>query len=550
MHFTHIWDKILASLTVEVTRLLITLIVLIPILVGLSILWYKGPYPPWMSFIGLLLGLIPIGYGSLHTGDISLTILPLFGSEWQFHEYTLIAAFFFTIVGATISLFITKYLNKAQIFSFCLALSSALGITMAKGYLSLFLFWEMLTLSTALIIFLDNHPDKKVGKLFLITHLLGGLALLFGIMLHYNSTGSLALIPPVTGQIWFLLGIGLKVGFVPLHFWIPATYAAINPVATVALSIFTTKAGILVLAKLFAGLDILIVMGTIMIYYGILLSLRSQQLRGILSYQHISQLGFMVVSIGAGGALGVNGAFLHMTNHMVYKSLLFMATAILLIQTNNDTPGTQKARPNLLLGLALVGTLAIVGMPPFNGFVSKAVIKYAVPNSTLQVLLTIAAIGTTLSLARFLYYGFWAKESKVTPGRMIVTPSATLSMLLLAGMTIVLGATPTFLDWLTPYSFESIYSLSSIWQALLPIGIGILLFLIFHPRFQPITNQGAPGFFGRYIHHGERFISKGITGIHQYEKYTSQLNKAQYVLLVCLMLFLLTWLVFNLDSPL
>ncbi len=533
--------------------MLLVWLLLTPILTGLSVLWFKGKYPAWLGFVGLLTGLVPISYGFMSSEILTFSTSALFDSTWAFHGYTLVGATSFILVGAVLFLFVTRYLKKAQVVSFCLALASALGITMAKDFISLFLFWEALTVTTALIILFDGSQNQAVGRRFLITHVLGGLALLFGILLHVHASGSLAVVPPEAGHLWFLLGIGTKVGFLPLHFWIPATYATIHPSATVALSIFTTKAGILLLTKLFAGWEILAYMGLAMIFFGIVKSLRSSHLTGILSYQHISQLGFMVVSVAAGGQLGVNGTFLHMTNHMVYKSLLFMVSALLFTYTGTESLHRKKQlpKPVWLLGLAAVGSFAIMGLPPFSGFVSKSVIKYASPEM-MQVILSAAGVGTALCFARFLYYGFWPErrsdEQAAAPPRVTLKldPQVIVSLLLLAGMTVVLGTVPAALRWFAPYEMVPMLSASGAFQALALAGVGVLLFVVFRHHLQP-SEAGAGQASAAWLQRPTRSIQNAaarlLQGLANYERSSSQLNMVQYIVSIFILVVLVLYLV-------
>lgn len=534
--------------------MLLLWLLLTPILTALSVLWFKGRYPAWLGFVGLLTGLIPISYGFMSTETLTFSTNALFSSTWAFHGYTLVGATSFTIVGAVLFLFVTRYLSKAQVISFCLALASALGITMARDFISLFLFWEALTVTTALIVLFDGPQNQAVGRRFLITHLLGGLALLFGILLHVHSTGSLAVVPPEAGHFWFLLGIGTKVGFLPLHFWIPATYATIRPSATVALSIFTTKAGILLLAKLFAGWEALAFMGLAMILFGIIQSLRSSRLTGILSYQHISQLGFMVVSIAAGGQLGVNGTFLHMTNHMVYKSLLFMVSALLFTYMGTESLHWKKQlpKPVWLVGLAAVGSFAIMGLPPFSGFVSKSVIKYASPE-ILQLVLSAAGIGTAVCFARFLYFGFWPQSrterqsAEPSPINWKLDPPVVVSLVLLAGMTVLLGTVPALLRWFAPYEMAPLHSAGGALQAAAFAAIGVLLFVLFRQQLRPSeAAAGASPSSSWLPRPARRMQTAGASMLRMltnYERSTSQLDMVQYIVSVFVLVILVVYMV-------
>ncbi len=518
--------------------MLIPLIIAFPLFAILGMTRSKVAPKSLHGFFGILLTLVPMVYVFINGSVATLTIPSVYTLYWYFHSYSFVGAVSFVVVGSILTLFITQFLNRSQLIAFAIALSSALGITLSQNYFGLFVFWELLTISTSLIIFFEKDTDLSIGRNFLLTHLAGGLALLFGIMLQFHATQSLALVPPSSGQIFFLIGIGMKVGFVPLHFWIPATYSTIHPASTVALSIFTTKAGIVVLMKLFSGYEPLIYMGLLMIFFGIYSSLCKQNFREILSYQHVSQLGFMVVAIGTGGALGVNGGFMHMTNHMIYKSLLFMITALIFIYSGSESLKTQHKKPLWLLGFALLGSLAIMGLPPLNGFASKTLIKYA-SSDVIQILLSISAVGTALSFARFFYYGFWHTSpcQRVSDRFAQVGTEVKLAMGLLSGLILLIGVAPGILSSITPYRYESMYSLAGAIQALGAIAVGGLLFVVLRTNLQPVlVRQVSNGTFSNTL---LVLANNLVDSVVRWEKHITQLNNAQFILPVLTLLFLL-----------
>lgn len=422
-----------------------------------------------------------------------VVVLPvLFEASWAYHPYTLVTTCAFLLLGGIVIIFNDSLMDKQQLMVIGFAISSTLGITFANSYITFILSWELLTVATALIIFTDRTHKNALGTVFLITHLVAGLSLLFGILLHFNVAGSLEIVPPVAGTVFFILGIGTKAAFIPLHFWLPNTYPKVSPGATIALSIFTTKAGIFALARILPPMEIVAYIGGIMALYGVYRALQQTTMRSLLCYHIISQLGYMIASISIGSEIGMNGGLLHLLNHMVYKTLLLMIAAAVIYLYGSDNLCIRQRKPWWLVIMALIASFAIIGLPPLNGFISKSLIKYATSGMFLQLIVSIASVGTALSFAKFLYFGFLRdalSQPLIKEVDKRLPNTAVVAMTLLAGLTIAFGVNMNLISALLPYPFLSPYSFKAISASLQIAALGFVIFLFVRPLLDPANHH-------------------------------------------------------------
>ena len=162
------------------------------------------------------------------------------------------------------------------------------------------------------------------------------MLLLVGTAWHYQQTGSLALghlgIDSWATRLIFL-GVGIKCAFPFLHSWLVDAYPESTPTGAVFLSSFTTKTAVYVLARSFAGTEILLYIGAAMAMFPIFYAVIENDLRRVLGYSMINQIGFMVVGVGLGPGMGVNGAVAHAFNDVLFKGLLFMSMGAVLYRT-------------------------------------------------------------------------------------------------------------------------------------------------------------------------------------------------------------------------
>jgi multicomponent Na+:H+ antiporter subunit D len=300
---------------------------------------------------------------------------------------------------------------------------SALGVTFAGDLLTLFIFWEIMAISSTYLVWARRTVEsEKSGMRYLLVHLFGGSALLAGILLHLQTTGNLVIsrLEYNTGlsSILILVGVGLNAAIPPLHAWLSDAYPRATVTGAVFMSAFTTKSAVYLLARLFPGWEILTLLGVIMALYGVVYAVLANDIREILAYHIISQVGYMVAGVGIGTELALNGTAAHAYSHILYKSLLFMGAGAVLHTTGKskltELGGLAQAMP-LTLWLYMIGAFSISGFPLFNGFISKSMVVSAAGKAHIEwayLLLTLASVGTFLHTGLKLPYFTWFGESR------------------------------------------------------------------------------------------------------------------------------------------
>ncbi len=296
-------------------------------------------------------------------------------------KLSLVFAYVFTIMAFLGVLFALQVKDNLQHVSGLVYVGSTLGVVLAGDFLSLYLFWEIMAVSsTFLIIASRTKESREAGFRYILVHLIGGLFLLAGIVLYIQKTGTITFdYIGLTGIESYLIFIGilLNAAAIPLHAWLPDAYPMGTPTSTVFLSAFTTKSAVYLLIRTFPGADILLVIGGLMVSLPIFYAVLENDIRRVLSYSLMNQVGFMLVGIGIGTDLALNGAVAHAFCHIIYKALLFMAAGSVLQMTGKikctEIGGLYKTMPLTCL-FCMVGAASISAFPLFSGFVSKSMI--------------------------------------------------------------------------------------------------------------------------------------------------------------------------------
>jgi multicomponent Na+:H+ antiporter subunit D len=263
--------------------------------------------------------------------------------------------------------------------------ASALGAVFAGDMISLFVFWELLALTSVFLIWArDEERSYKAGFRYLVIHVVSGVLLLSGALMRAHETGSLefehiGLDGSLAGWV-ILIAFGIKAAFPLLHNWLTDAYPEGTATGTVFLSAFTTKVAVYALARGYAGTELLVYVGAVMTCFPIFYAVIENDLRRVLGYSMINQIGFMVTGVGIGTALAVNGAVAHAFNDVIFKGLLFMTMGSVLHMTGrmngSDLGGLYKSMP-MTAGLCMVGAASISAFPLFSGFVSKSMVMAA-----------------------------------------------------------------------------------------------------------------------------------------------------------------------------
>lgn len=395
------------------------------------------------------------------------------------------------------SLYSLQVQERAQHMAAWIYVAGALGVIYAGDLLTLFLFWELMALSSVFLIWFRRTPASLgSGYRYLLVHMAGGVSLLLGIVLHQQASGSLAFdgfdVSGMTAGTWLIaIGFILNAAVPPLHAWLPDAYGEATYNGSVFLCAFTTKTAVYALCRGFPGLEILVPLGVIMALYGVVYAVLENDCRRLLAYHIISQVGYMVAGVGLGTEMAINGACAHAFAHILYKGLLFMGCGAVLYVTGRskftELGGLYRKMPWTFL-LTLIGGLSISAFPLFSGFVSKSMIVQAGFDLHLLwvgFLLNLASVGTFLHTGLKVPYFIWFGQSRCQPEtweRAKEPPwNMMAAMAVAAGLCIFIGCYTPYLYQMLPYPVDyhpyTSYHLSETLQLLLFTAVGFFLLI-------------------------------------------------------------------------
>lgn len=398
------------------------------------------------------------------------------------------------IIGSIYSLHVEE---AGQHVAAWLYVAGALGVIFCGDYLVLFLFWELMAFSSVFLVWFRRGPQALAsGYRYLLVHTAGGLFLLAGFVLRYQATGGDLYFGPIgvdNPQLYtylILLGFMLNAAVPPLHAWLPDAYAEATVTGAVFMCAFTTKTAVYTLARAFAGMEILIPLGVIMALYGIVYAVMENNARRILAYSIISQVGYMVVGVGIGTELAINGVCAHAFAHILYKGLLFMGVGAVVYSCGTakltELGGLYKKMPWAFL-FTLVGGLSISAFPLFSGFVSKSMIVAGAYKSHLLWVgfaLTMASAGTFMYNGLRIPYFIWFGKNNCSKEVWVSAKDApwnmNAAMVIAAIFCIFVGSYTPYLYGMLPYPVDyhpyTQYHLSESMQILLFAALGFYLF--------------------------------------------------------------------------
>jgi len=379
---------------------------------------------------------------------------------------SLVFAYVFAIQSLIGFIYALHVGDRAQHIAACLYVAGAFGSVFAGDYLTLFIFWELMSIGSVFLVWLRRTPSSTAaGFRYFLFHVFGGLFLLGGLLLRHAAIGSFAFtaVAPDAARYYdyiILVGFLVNAAFVPLHAWLPDAYPEATITGAVFMSAFTTKTAVYVLARGFAGFEVLAIGGCVMCLYGVFYATIENSARRILSYHIISQVGYMVCGIGIGTAMTVDGACAHAFAHILYKGLLFMGVGCLLYSTGSDKltelGGLASRLPLVMMGY-MVGAVSISGMPLFNGFVSKTMTIAGAAeahHTWLAMGMELAAVGTFLSVGiKLPYFAFWSKPKSERPLKPIPW-NMYLGMGISSLLCLLIGVFPQSLYRLLPFPTE------------------------------------------------------------------------------------------------
>jgi multicomponent Na+:H+ antiporter subunit D len=426
-----------------------------------------------------------------------------------------IFALVFTLITFAGVVFSLHLRTRGEHVAVLIYAGGALGVTLAGDWIAAFVFWELMAAASLAVVWLGGTPESsRAGYRYLLVHATGGSLLFAGIVLHVAGGGDASF----TGwaAAWragwspaaalMLAGVAINAAIPPLHAWLTDAYPEASVTGTVFLSAFTTKTAVYLLVRAFPGSELLLWAGVVMAVYGVVYAVLENDIRRLLAYHIVSQVGYMVAAVGIGTPMALNGAVAHAFCHILYKALLLMGAGAVLQATGRrkltELGGLARRMP-AVTWLYMVGAFSISGVPLFNGFISKAIVISATAVETRpgpELLLTLASVGTFLHTGLKLpYFTFFGPDRGIVPARLPVNMFAGMS--LAAALCVLLGVFPGWLYARLPFQpFEyHPYTVDHVVGAVqLLLGTGVAFWLL-RPKLagEPTVSVDTDWFYRR-----------------------------------------------------
>jgi multicomponent Na+:H+ antiporter subunit D len=377
---------------------------------------------PLLSF--LWLRQFEVGdYGSIQIlGEYTLT-------TFRVDRLSLVFAYVFHLALFLGTLYSLHLKDTVQQVSAVIYGGGTIAGVLAGDWFTLFVCWELVAVASTFLIWARRTPRAyRAGQRYLIFQITSGLFLLAGILFHLNRGGDM-LIGPLgklslsdPAGVLIMLAFGIKSAFPGLHVWLSDAYPEATPTGAVFLSAFTSKLAVYALARCFLGETLLIYVGVTMAAFPIFYAVIENDLRRVLAYSLINQVGFMVVGVGIGGTYGLNGAAAHAFADVIFKGLLFMSMGAVLHRTGringSDLGGLRKTMPFTTI-CCIVGAASISAFPLFSAFATKSLIMNAAAiehRSVVWLVLLFAAAGVFHHAGiKIPFFAFFAHDSGLRP---------------------------------------------------------------------------------------------------------------------------------------
>ncbi|MEW5919914.1 MAG: proton-conducting transporter membrane subunit [Bacillota bacterium] len=428
-------------------------------------------------------------------------------------SFSFIVALIASFVWLAATIYALSYMeheeNRGRFFSLLLlTLSGTVGVPLAGDFLSLLLFFEIMSLASyVLVVHTQTDEAYSAGDLYLYLGVVGGMSILAGLALLYFRNGTLAILPATLliqgmdvviplAAILMIIGFGIKAGMAPLHIWLPRAHPVAPAPASALLSGIMIKTGAYGIIRvvnvllvpsagpsvaehakglyyefwsMVSGMGYVIIwIGIITMFMGVILAIIQENIKKMLACSSISQMGFILVGIGVAGylkyegAMGMAGASYHIINHALFKSCLFLAAGVIAYKLGElnmyNLGGLWKKLPFTTL-VVIIASLGIAGFPFFNGYASKTLLHHALVEAyehygvkallEAERIFMISAAGTVLYYLKFIYLVFLRRPPEESVARIESIKgeprSMKFGMAMLAVMIVFIGLNPGFL---------------------------------------------------------------------------------------------------------
>ncbi len=416
--------------------------------------------------------LIILMYPQVMEGTMSFSVPGVlgFGLNFKVDLLSYVMAITSGILWLFVSIYAHDYMHKEHHrdrFYLWMAVTygGVLGTVMAADLFTMFLFFELMTFSSyALVAHHQSQESMVAGNSYIFIGVVGGLSILLGMLMLYSHTGTLEFMP-LASQLeamgtakyfmvsLFVVGFGIKAGMLPLHIWLPKAHPVAPTPASALLSGILIKVGAYGLLRLAVtifvpsttevtgaidplwtvshDLGVMIIwIGIATMLVGAFLALQQKEMKKMLAYSSISQMGYIIMGIGVAaylgykGAMGFAGSVYHIVNHAIFKSLLFMVAGAVYLKTDEqrfDKLGGLWRKLPFTAFLCLIGIFGIIGMPGFNGFISKSLLHHGIIEAYeyghasfkyAEILFNIVSVGTVAYYIKFFTSVFLGKEKE------------------------------------------------------------------------------------------------------------------------------------------
>ncbi|MFH1678970.1 MAG: monovalent cation/H+ antiporter subunit D family protein [Candidatus Omnitrophota bacterium] len=335
--------------------------------------------------------------------------------------------------------YMEKYTSKYRFFTlFMLMLAGMNGVIISGDMFNLFVFLEIAAIASyALVAFGTESEELEASFKYAIMGSVASSFILLGIALLYSYTSSLNMadisaVLTTKGpsniisfiSVLFLMGFGLKAAIVPFHAWLPDAHpSAPAPISAMLSGVLIKVLGVYVIIRIFFSvlgatpliLSLLMFLGALSMIAGVFLAIGQWDIKRLLAYHSISQIGYVILGLSLGTPLGIMGGLFHLFNHSIFKSLLFLNSGAIVYSTgtrNLQKMSGLRERMPITANTSLIASMSIAGIPPFNGFWSKLVIILACVQANRLGYAFCAVLASILTLASFMKvqkYAFFGK---------------------------------------------------------------------------------------------------------------------------------------------
>jgi multicomponent Na+:H+ antiporter subunit D len=447
-------------------------------------------------------------------------------------EFSRLMGLIFAFIGAVGVIY--SYATDADNHQTAFALGyvgTSLGAVFAGDWLTFVFFVELMAVASTLLVWHYGGRAVRAGFRYALWHGIGGSLVLAGIVWHYVEVGSFLFgaadgIAPGVPALLYALGFGVNVGYIGLHVWLPDTYPRPHIAASVFLCVYTTKTGVYALGRAFPeGHLWLAYMGGGMAVFGAGFALLQNDMRRLLSYHIQSQVGYMVAGVGIGSALASAGAFAHVYNHILYKSLLFMCAGAIIYRTDTENlkklGGLWREMPVTAVIFA-VAALSISGFPGFNGFVSKGMVVAAAHKEhydALWYILLLGGVGTFMSFIKFGYYAFLHGDATQTVSGPGLNAGQKAAMGTVALLCVLYGLFPDALFALLPGEGAAEAHPFTTGHIIEGVGLGVIGLVAFVALKKPLERVGGvvpdvDAVYNRVSFFGTRALVVAVTELY------------------------------------